>query len=162
MAKPGKKKNKAIKADMPEQGTSKAAASRGERESTGRVKVGNLPKEVRALVSAAQNRLRLRIALKTAWTKETSVPSARLPTSDGMIAASIRDTVRDSKGKPRGSAIKQASKLLKDQQGVDNTATETLRRNVYSAVRASFYLISFTTCMSYVRSGRAPRKRATS
>ncbi|EPS92431.1 hypothetical protein FOMPIDRAFT_1021042, partial [Fomitopsis schrenkii] len=96
---------------------SKTAGSSGERELTGRVKVGDLPMNLKALVASAQNRLRLRIALKTAWCKEPTIPSTRLPTSNKMIAASLRDAVRDSKGKKNGAVIKTAFQTLKDGKG---------------------------------------------
>lgn len=111
-----------------------ASASSGIEDSIGRVKVATLPKDVRILVSSAQNRLRLQIALKSAWTKEMAVPSARLPTSDDLIRTSLREAVRDSRGKANSSTIQAAYNLLQDEKGRDNTATEALRKKVYSKV----------------------------
>lgn len=90
---------------------------------------------VKALVASAQNRLRLRIALKNGWCKEATIPSARLPTSDDMIAASLRDAVRDSKDKANGAAVKKAFQLLQDKKGEDDEESAVLRKKVYSLVR---------------------------
>lgn len=101
--------------------------------------MGDLPTNVKALVAAAQNCMRLRIALKSAWCKEPTIPSARLPTSDEMIAASLRDAVRESKGKPAGATIKTAFELLKDK---DNRKRDSLRRKAHTLVSVSVLLNS--------------------
>ena len=74
------------------------ASGVGKRESIGCSKIGDLPKNIRPLVSSAQNQLRLIVALKTAWSKETTVPSARLPSSDDLIVMAVREAVKNSKG----------------------------------------------------------------
>lgn len=112
---------------------------------------------LKALVASAQNRLRLRIALKTAWCKEPTIPSTRLPTSDKMIAASLRDAVRDSKGKKNGAVIKTAFQTLKDGKGEG----DILRKKVYTLVRAPS-LFNRTKYIHSCRCGRARRRLATS
>ncbi|KAH9910245.1 uncharacterized protein B0H18DRAFT_1130475 [Fomitopsis serialis] len=98
---------------LPEQmGKSKQKRSkgRGRRE---RAKVTDLPIDVRALVTAAQNCLRLRISLKTAWTSESSVVSGRLLKRDALIRYSVEDArdMRDKDGK-RIKALKRAFQLI--------------------------------------------------
>lgn len=90
---------------------------------------------LKALVASAQNRLRLRIALKTAWCKEPTIPSTRLPTSDKMIGESLRAAVRDSKGKKNAAVIKTAFRMLQDAEGEGNTERDILRKKVYALVR---------------------------
>lgn len=121
---------------LPKAAKKKGAASSGERDNSGRIKIGDLPKNIRALVSSAQNHLRLRVALKTAWSKETTVPSSRLPASDDMIAASLREAVTNSRGKPNGAAIKAVFQLLQDKGKADDTERDILRKKAYNVVSA--------------------------
>ncbi|EPT05426.1 hypothetical protein FOMPIDRAFT_95343 [Fomitopsis schrenkii] len=125
---------KPVRKALPKAAKKKGAASSGERDNSGRIKIGDLPKNIRALVSSAQNHLRLRVALKTAWSKETTVPSSRLPASDNMIAASLREAVTNSRGKPNGAAIKAAFQLLQDKGKADDTERNILRKKAYNVV----------------------------
>ena len=112
------------------------ASGVGERESIGRGKIGDLPKNIRMLVSSAQNQLRLIVALKTAWSKETTVPSARLPSSDDLIVMAVREAVKNSKGKPNAPAITSGFQLLQDDEVDGNEELDILRKKAYTVVSA--------------------------
>ncbi|KAH9910261.1 uncharacterized protein B0H18DRAFT_1130471 [Fomitopsis serialis] len=72
-----------------------------------------LPASVKSLVSAAQNCLHLHIALKAAWTKETSITSNRLPSSDKMIGACIRKAhLGHGKSNKHNADLKKAFQML--------------------------------------------------
>ncbi|KAH9915373.1 uncharacterized protein B0H18DRAFT_1124959 [Fomitopsis serialis] len=95
------------------EGKAKQKRSKGSRGRRERAKITNLPIAVRPLVTASQNCLRLRIALKTAWTAESSVKSGRLPKRDALIHDSLQDAheIRDKDGK-RIKALKTAFRLI--------------------------------------------------
>ncbi|KAH9910915.1 uncharacterized protein B0H18DRAFT_962690 [Fomitopsis serialis] len=107
------------------------------RDSSSRARVADLPAKVRTLVSAAQNCLRLRIALNSAWTKEASVASKRLPRRDILIRDSVRDAY-DRRGTGNHAAdIKAAFWLLadkkddkkKDKKEADHTQKDKKKAN---------------------------------
>lgn len=112
------------------------ASGVGKRESIGRSKIGDLPKNICTLVSSAQNRLCLIIALKMAWSKEPRVPSACLPSSDNLIVMALREAVKHSKGKPNARAIVSAFQLLQDDKVEGNEELDILRKKAYSVVSA--------------------------
>ncbi|KAH9923571.1 uncharacterized protein B0H18DRAFT_1120415 [Fomitopsis serialis] len=124
----------------------KSSSTEGERKSSNRVKVADLPAKVKLLVSAAQNCLRLQIALKSAWTKETSIPTKRLLNSEKLIGASIREACKRSgkSGKPNAD-LKTAIKLLRAKKGLN--AEEKAKR---AAMRAKVYTVVWT-CASQTR-----------
>ncbi|KAH9914147.1 uncharacterized protein B0H18DRAFT_141827 [Fomitopsis serialis] len=95
------------------QGTRRRSTRMGTRTKKQRAKMTDLPTDVRALVSASQNCLRLRIALKSAWTSETSVPSDRLPERNTLVEASLNDAheMRDKEGR-RIRALKAGFQML--------------------------------------------------
>lgn len=113
-----------------------AASGVGERESIGRSKIGDLPKNIRMLVSSAQNQLRLIIALKTAWSKEPTVPSACLPSSDNLIVMVLHEAIKHSKGKPNAHAIASGFQLLQDDKVEGNEELDILRKKAYMVVSA--------------------------
>lgn len=134
-----------------------------QRAARNRVKVADLKPDVKSLVSAAQNRLRLRVALKFAWTKEATVTSTRLPNADSMIAASLREAYQRRAGDSRDGPdpmLKAAYESLQDQEGEDNTEKDLMRKSIYLVVSTASYLrgndsAQNTTC----RSGRVPLRR---
>ena len=102
-----------------------------------RIKLSELPADIKALVTAAQNCVRLTIALKTAWTKEPAVKSTRLPTSDSMIETSLREAYRKRTKAGKGDASLKAAYLsLQDQKGHDNEERAEMRKKVYTVVSA--------------------------
>ena len=88
------------------------------------------------LMSSAQNQLRLIIALKTAWSKEPTVPSACLPISDDLIAMVLREAVKHSKGKPNAHAIVLGFQLLQDDKVKGNEELDILCKKAYTVVSA--------------------------
>ncbi|KAH9911259.1 uncharacterized protein B0H18DRAFT_1128971 [Fomitopsis serialis] len=127
----------------------------GERDSRSRAKVTDLPVKVRTLVSAAQNCLRLRIALNSAWTKEASVASIRLPKRDVLISDSVRNAY-DRRGTGEHAAdIKAAFRLLegpkKDKKKAGRGASSDDDEDPERAVlRANTYAVVWT-CASQTR-----------
>ncbi|KAH9913170.1 uncharacterized protein B0H18DRAFT_1126528 [Fomitopsis serialis] len=139
------------------------------RDSSSRARVADLPAKVRTLVSAAQNCLRLRIALNSAWTKEASVASKRLPRRDILIRDSVRDAY-DRRGTGNHAAdIKAAFWLLadkkddkkKDKKEADHTQKDKKKANgdassdgdedsERAALRAKAYSVVWT-CSSQTR-----------
>lgn len=88
------------------------------------------------LMSSAQNQLRLIIALKTAWSKEPTVPSARLPSSDNLIVMALREAIKHSKGKPNAHAIALGFQLLQDDKVEGNEELDILHKKTYMVVSA--------------------------
>lgn len=117
---------------------SKAKSTSNSREGRAhRIKLSELPADVKALVTAAQNCVRMRIALKSAWTKEPAVKSTRLPTSDSMIETSLREAYRKRTKTGKGDASLKAAYLsLQDQKGHDNEERAEMRKKVYTVVSA--------------------------
>ena len=113
-----------------------AASGVGERESIGHSKIGDLPKNICTLVSSAQNQLRLIIALKMAWSKEPTVPSARLPSSNDLIVMALPEAVKHSKGKPNAHAIASGFQLLQYDKVEGNEELDILRKKAYMVVSA--------------------------
>ncbi|KAH9911636.1 Sec63 Brl domain-containing protein [Fomitopsis serialis] len=85
-----------------------------------RAKVTDLPLDLRALVTASQNCLRLRIALNTAWTSDRSIPSDRLPSRNKIIRDSVHDAheMRDKNGR-RIKALKSGFNMISDSKKGD-------------------------------------------
>lgn len=106
-----------------------------ELEGHGRPKVSELPPNIKALVYAAQNSLRLRIALKHGWSTDSVVSSGLLPTADEMISASLRDACTGSR------TLSSTYLMLHDQtgRGSNSNAHESLTKKVYTLVNASYY-----------------------
>ncbi|KAI0710275.1 hypothetical protein C8Q72DRAFT_909803 [Fomitopsis betulina] len=111
-----------------------AASGVGERESIGHSKIGDLPKNICMLVSSAQNQLHLIIALKTAWSKEPTVPSAHLPSSDNLIVIALREPIKHSKGKPNAHAIVSGFQLLQDDKVEGYEELDILHKKAYTVV----------------------------
>ncbi|KAH9840670.1 uncharacterized protein C8Q71DRAFT_721175 [Rhodofomes roseus] len=85
-----------------------------------RLRVSDLPTWLVPLFHAAQDALRLRTALKSAWTKEPSVVSKRLPSVDDLIKASVQD------------AYEKGDK--KDRKGKDNSQRERHRQDMHKLI----------------------------
>ncbi|EPS99189.1 hypothetical protein FOMPIDRAFT_1050927 [Fomitopsis schrenkii] len=82
-----------------------------------------------------QNCVRLRIALKSTWTKEPAVKSTRLPTSDSMIETSLREAYQKRTKAGKGdTSLKAVYLLLQDQKGHDNKECAEMRKKVYTVV----------------------------
>lgn len=102
------------------------------RGATRRTKMSELPAGLKSLVSAAQNCVRLRVALKFSWTKEGTVTSNRLPTSDEMITACLQEAYRRLKANAGiDEGVKAAYKQLNDETGEDSSE---LRKKVFTVV----------------------------
>jgi len=120
----------------------KRSKGRGRKE---RAKVTNLPIDVKPLVTAAQNCLRLRISLKTAWTSESKVLSDRLPNRHTLIRRSVQDAheMRDKESK-RIKALKVAFQMIRTKREDEKEEKEeeerkrlALQQDVYTVIWAS-------------------------
>lgn len=100
----------------------------------GRLRVSDLPTWLVPLFCAAQNALHLRAALKTAWTKEPSVVSKRLPSVNDLIQASVQDAYEKGDKK-----VREAWKMLQDQKGKDNSQREHHRKDVHTLVSKQIF-----------------------
>ncbi|KAH9917984.1 uncharacterized protein B0H18DRAFT_1123262 [Fomitopsis serialis] len=112
-------------------------------------------RDSRSRAKAAQNCLRLRIALNSAWTKEASVASIRLPKRDVLISDSVRNAY-DRRGTGEHAAdIKAAFRLLegpkKDKKKAGRGASSDDDEDPERAVlRANTYAVVWT-CASQTR-----------
>ncbi|KAH9832347.1 uncharacterized protein C8Q71DRAFT_861235 [Rhodofomes roseus] len=94
-----------------------------------RLRVSDLPTWLVPLFHAAQDALRLRTALKSAWTKEPSVVSKRLPSVDDLIKASVQDAYEKGDKKVRDSW-----RMLQDRKGKDNSQRERHRQDMHKLI----------------------------
>ncbi|EPS93347.1 hypothetical protein FOMPIDRAFT_1056052 [Fomitopsis schrenkii] len=77
----------------------------------------------------------MRIAAKSAWTKEPAVKSTCLPTSDSMIETSLCEVYQKRTKTGKGDASLKAVYLsLQDQKGHDNEERAEMRKKVYTVV----------------------------
>ncbi|KAH9936211.1 uncharacterized protein B0H18DRAFT_1113639 [Fomitopsis serialis] len=97
-----------------------------------RVKAADLPIDIRPLVTAAQNFLRLRLALKNAWTSDSSVASSRLLDNMQLVVTALKEArdMRDKDGK-RVKSMRVAYNEVQDKKGHEG---DTLRKNVQTVV----------------------------
>ncbi|KAH9933850.1 coatomer WD associated region-domain-containing protein [Fomitopsis serialis] len=97
-----------------------------------RVKAADLPIDIRPLVTAAQNFLRLRLALKNAWTSDSSVASSRLLDNMQLVVTALKEArdMRDKDGK-RVKSMRVTYNEVQDKKGHEG---DTLRKNVQTVV----------------------------
>lgn len=92
--------------------------------------------DIKALVTTAQHCVRLRVALKFAWTAERAVKTLRLPTTRSMVEACLREAYGRRAGTKSGKAMKTAYLSLQDQEGQNNEEVAEMRKKVYTVVSA--------------------------
>ncbi|KAH9911751.1 uncharacterized protein B0H18DRAFT_961811 [Fomitopsis serialis] len=110
-------------------GKDPASSEKGSGSARGRAKASDIPVHIKPLVNVAQSCLRLRLALDNAWTIDSTVHGARLPTSITLIKGAIKDARnhRDKEG-GRIPLLKTAFDALK------KDSAESLRKQVNAVV----------------------------
>lgn len=101
-----------------------------------RIKMTEMSPDIKALVTTAQHCVRLRVALKFAWTEERAVKTLRLPTAGSMIEACLREAYGRHAGTKGGKVMKAAYLSLQDQEGQNNEQVAEMRKKVYTVVSA--------------------------
>ncbi|KAH9910183.1 uncharacterized protein B0H18DRAFT_1130545 [Fomitopsis serialis] len=118
--------------EIAQKGVKKKPRGKGSVAARVRVKASNLPINVRPIVGAAQNFLRLRLALKTAWTGYKALASSRLPDNMQLVADALKDA-RDMRDKD-GKRVKSMRIAYDDLQNDQGTEGDTKRSNVHTVV----------------------------
>ncbi|KAH9910257.1 uncharacterized protein B0H18DRAFT_1130467 [Fomitopsis serialis] len=119
--------------EMPQTNTKKARTSqRTNSNPRVRVKASDLPVDMKPLVNMAQYCLRNILALRTAWTSDTTITSSRLVSNDVLVTDALKDA-RDSVDKDGKKMVTVRAAYRKLRNGREEEGN-TQRKNVRDVV----------------------------